>query len=202
MPYLGTQPNNVKQNSGLYTPSEILELTKDGSWGGSLELIQSQTVSGVSQVDFTSIQEQNYDVHYVTYNIKPSADTQNYIRFSNDSGSSFETSNYQYAWEIQDSAGGTGETRSTSSTQMYLNYGGGNSANEKHTAYYYFYNLGNASKYSLISEQANTQSSTGSLHSFIGGSMYGVAETINAIRLYQQNGTMTGVVELFGVKQI
>ena len=25
MPYLGTQPNNVKQNTGLYTPSEILE---------------------------------------------------------------------------------------------------------------------------------------------------------------------------------
>ena len=202
MSFIGSQVNNVVKNSGLYTPSEILQLTKDGNWGGSLELIQSQTVSGVSQVDFTSIQEQNYDVHYVTYNIKPSADTQNYIRFSNDSGSSFETSNYQYAWEIQDSAGGTGETRSTSSTQMYLNYGGGNSANEKHTAYYYFYNLGNASKYSLISEQANTQSSTGSLHSFIGGSMYGVAETINAIRLYQQNGTMTGVVELFGVKQI
>tara|TARA_R110000796_G_scaffold170121_1_gene286978 strand:+ start:958 stop:1566 length:609 start_codon:yes stop_codon:yes gene_type:complete len=202
MSFIGSQVNNVVKNSGLYTPSEILQLTKDGNWGGSLELIQSQTVSGVSQVDFTSIQEQNYDVHFIEYNIKPSADTQNYIRFSNDSGSSFETSNYQYAWEIQDSAGGTGETRSTSSTQMYLNYGGGNSANEKHTAYYYFYNLGNASKYSLISEQANTQSSTGSLHSFIGGSMYGVAETINAIRLYQQNGTMTGVVELFGVKQI
>ena len=202
MAYLGTQPNDVKKNTGLYTPSEILQLTKDGSWGGSLELIQSQTVSGVSQVDFTSIQEQNYDVHFVTYNIKPSADTQNYIRFSNDSGSSFETGNYQYAFEIQDSAGGTGETRSTSSSQMYLSYGGGASANEKHTAYYYFYNLGNASKYSFITAQANTQSSTGSLHSFIGMSVYGVAETINAIRLYQQNGTMTGVVELFGVKQI
>ena len=46
MSYLGTQPNNVKQNTGLYTPSEILELTKDGSWGGSLELIEEQTYSG------------------------------------------------------------------------------------------------------------------------------------------------------------
>ncbi len=36
MSYLGTQPNNVKKNTGLYTPSEILQLTKDGSWGGSL----------------------------------------------------------------------------------------------------------------------------------------------------------------------
>ena len=202
MSFIGSQVNNVVKNSGLYTPSEILQLTKDGNWGGSLELIQSQTVSGVSQVDFTSIQEQNYDVHFVTYNIKPSADTQNYIRFSNDSGSSFETGNYEYAFEIQDSASGTGETRSTSSSQMYLSYGGGASANEKHTAYYYFYNLGNASRYSFITAQVNTQSSTGSLHSFIGMSVYGVAETINGIRLYQQNGTMTGVVKLFGVKQI
>ena len=46
MSYIGEQVNNVKQNSGLYTPSEILQLTKDGSWGGSLELIAEQTISG------------------------------------------------------------------------------------------------------------------------------------------------------------
>ena len=56
MPYIGTQPNDVKKNTGLYTPSDILELTKDGSWGGSLELIAEQTYSSaVSFVDFTSI---------------------------------------------------------------------------------------------------------------------------------------------------
>ena len=45
MSYLGTQPNNIKQNTGLYSPSQILELEKDGHWGGSLELIQAQSVS-------------------------------------------------------------------------------------------------------------------------------------------------------------
>ena len=63
MAYIGTQPNNVKKNIGLYTPSEILQLTKDGSWGGSLELIESQTVSSASAVDFTSIKGNVYDVH-------------------------------------------------------------------------------------------------------------------------------------------
>ena len=80
MAYLGTQPNDLKNNLGLYTPSEILQLTKDGNWGGSLELIQEQTYSsGVSFVDFTSIQENKYDVHLLTYqdvmpdtnNVKP-----------------------------------------------------------------------------------------------------------------------------------
>ena len=202
MPYIGTQPNDVKQNTGLYTPSEILELTKDGHWGGSLELIQSRTVSGVSQVDFTSIQEQNYDVHFIEYNVKPSADTQNYIRFSNDSGSSFETSNYKYLFYILDSSSGAGQTTSVSSNQMYLNYGGGTGANEKHTAYYYFYNLGNANKKSLVSSKAVNLSSTGSEHTFFSGGCYDVKEAINGIRLYPQNGNITGVVKLFGIKKI
>ena len=40
MAYLGTQPNNVKKNTGLYSPSEIYQLEKDGNWSSSLELIE------------------------------------------------------------------------------------------------------------------------------------------------------------------
>ena len=59
MAYLGTQPNDVKKNTGLYTPSEILQLTKDGSGGGSVELIQEKTYARwVTLVDVHSIQEQ------------------------------------------------------------------------------------------------------------------------------------------------
>ena len=65
MSYLGTQPNDVKKNTGLYTPSEILQLTKDGSWGGSLELIQEQVItSSTSAIDFTNLG--NYDVHFLS----------------------------------------------------------------------------------------------------------------------------------------
>ena len=35
MSYIGTQPNNVKKNIGIYNPNEILQLEKDGNWGGS-----------------------------------------------------------------------------------------------------------------------------------------------------------------------
>ena len=78
MAYLGTQPNDVKKNTGLYTPSEILQLTKDGSWGGSLELIEEQTVSSVSAVDFTSIQESKYDVHFMQVNTTDISSTTNF----------------------------------------------------------------------------------------------------------------------------
>ena len=56
MSYIGTQPNNVKKNIGLYNPSEILQLTKDGHWGGSLEHIATQTYSSsVSSVIFENL---------------------------------------------------------------------------------------------------------------------------------------------------
>ena len=58
---LGTQPNDVKKNTGLYTPSEILQLTKDGSWGGSLELIEETTVTSAQNVDFTNIKQNNFN---------------------------------------------------------------------------------------------------------------------------------------------
>ena len=95
MSYIGTQPNNVKENIGLYNPSEILLLTKDGSWGGSLDLIQSQTTSSTpSSVNFTDIKGALYDVHLLTFfNSLNSAGGQTQMRFSNDGGSSFESSN-------------------------------------------------------------------------------------------------------------
>ena len=65
MSYIGTQPNNVKSNIGLYSPNQILKLKKDGHWGGSLELIEEQTASSSSATDFTSILETKYDVHFL-----------------------------------------------------------------------------------------------------------------------------------------
>lgn len=191
-------------NKGIFSPTDIYNLKQNNKWvkgGAGLELIEAKTVSGVSQIDFTSIRENEFDIHFVEYNIKPSADTQNYIRFSDDGGSSFETSNYIYSWFINDSASGSGEIKSTSSSQMYMNYGGGNGTYENHTAYYYFYNLGK-SKFSLVSERAVTASSTGSVHTFLGGAGYRVASVINGIRFYPQNGTSTGTVKLFGIKEL
>ena len=49
-------------------------------WGGTLELIEEQTVSGVSAVNFTSIKENVYDVHFLTTtNFNPSDDDRGVI---------------------------------------------------------------------------------------------------------------------------
>jgi hypothetical protein len=121
MSYIGTQPNDISQNIGLYTPNEILQLTKDGSWGGSLELIQSQSVSGASICNFTSIKENIYDVHLMQFSdVDQSGSFYAELRLSNDGGSSFETSNYQRAIQYGGTDGSFGENKSTSTDRFSI----------------------------------------------------------------------------------
>ena len=48
--YLGVTPNQKVANNGVFSITEVNDLIEQGSWGGSLELIQYQTVSSVSTV--------------------------------------------------------------------------------------------------------------------------------------------------------
>tara|TARA_R100001443_G_scaffold7321_3_gene16593 strand:- start:650 stop:1261 length:612 start_codon:yes stop_codon:yes gene_type:complete len=203
MPYLGTQPNNVKKNIGLYNPNKILQLTKEGSWGGSLELIESQTVSSaVAQVDFTSIQESKYDVHFLQLNNFETVSGTNILtlRFSNDSGSSFESSNYQYA--MQRFGTTFTERRSTSASEM--SYLATKDSTNVYQVYIYLYNLGNSSKYSFITNQSPVGVDGSNIFGYFGGGVYAVAETINALRIFNSTGAnfTQGTAKIFGVKQI
>ena len=199
MAYLGTQPNNVKKNIGLYTPSEILQLTKDGSWGGSLELIESQTISSATaSINFTNIKGAKYDVHFLTilgYETNGGGAEFVRVRFSNDSGSSYETSNYQVAQQVCATGGTFTEVRSTSDTAIELAY---TSNTEQSNNYVYLYNLNNSSKYSFATFQGMKE---GADISF-GGGVYAVAETINALQVITGIACDVATIKLYGVKQI
>ena len=151
MAYLGTQPNDVKKNTGLYTPSEILQLTKDGSWGGSLELIAQESYSSsVSNVDFLNIKENVYDVHLLQISSLKISPTNSGLRVQlYESGVLESGTVYQGARQVCGVDG-------TFSVQQATTYSGivvggttttatGNSLN----AYVYLYYLGNSNKYSF-----------------------------------------------------
>ena len=113
--YLGTTPNQQLKNSGVFSVEEALAVQKNGEWGGSLQLIESQTVSGnPTAVSFTNIKESAYDVHLLEFNnLQAPAQAQDFgFRFSTDSGSSYVTSGYQYAYQYVNTAGGAVETAS------------------------------------------------------------------------------------------
>ena len=198
MPYIGTQPNDVKKNTGLYTPSEILQLTKEGSWGGSLELIEEQTFSATTTIDFTAIKGNVYDVMVAQLNdVQTNGGSDNIDMRFYESGVLETASVYQYA--LQYGYPSTfGETKSTGADRMVI---APNQNSENTNGYIYFYNLNNASKYSFYTVQT-TNLSGGNFFFYFGGGVLPQASVVDGIRFFSDTYNLEGGISLFGVKQI
>ena len=205
MTYLGTQPNDVKKNTGLYTPSEILQLEKDGHWGGSLELIAEQTISGnVAQVDFTDIKENIYDVHRLEIiNARSDSDDKDFsLRVS--VGGTFDVgANYHRALMSVDANGGTEESRATTSSQMDITLHTGNATNEKANSYIYIYNAGNSAKYTFNTNMSTTINVNNVYKMVFGGGLYDQTGIVDGFRIFMDgSGNIeSGVFKLYGIKQ-
>ena len=204
MAYLGTQPNDLKKNTGLYTPSEILQLTKDGSWGGSLELIQEQTYSSaVANIDFLAIQENKFDVHLMQYsNIQNSggASADLSVRFY-ESGVLETASVYQKAFQYGNTGGTFGEDRSTSVSSILSI--AGNYQNKEANGYLYFYNLGDNTKYSFVTMQSFFGHPTAGHYMKFGSGVMKQASTVDGIRLFNDNADNFSAfdVSLYGIAE-
>ena len=200
------QPNQKVKNSGVLSSFDVSLLEKQGHAGGSLELIEEQTFSGVSAVDFTSIQENVYDVHFleVINNNFSGGDSSLGIQFY-ESGVLETASVYQYAIQYNFSDGTNGESKNTGRDIIFVNIANfGQGTNDSGNAYVYFYNLGNSSKYSFVTLQGLLQDSSVMKMSF-GGGVLPQASTVDGIRLKETIGsgaTVSGTARLFGVKQI
>ena len=205
MSFIGSQVNNVVKNSGLYTPSEILQLTKDGHWGGSLELIAEQTISGnVAQVDFTDIKENIYDVHRLEIiNARSDSDDKDFsLRVS--VGGSFDVgANYHRALMSVGADGTTQEDRATTSSQMDITLHTGNATNEKANSYIYIYNAGNSAKYTFNTNQSTTINVNTAYKMVFGGGVYDQTGIVDGFRIFMDgSGNIeSGVFKLFGIKQ-
>ena len=195
--YVGNFPNQQVSNSGVLSLDDINNLESTGELGGSLELIQSQTISSGSTLAFTNIKQDKFDVHLaVLKNIESSSSsTAVNIRFSNDGGSTYEAgTNYERAAQYGGSVG-NGESRSTGTSAISILP---DSANQNKGGYCYFYNLGDSTKYSFVTFHAIEPS-----YYRFGSGVYDTAEIINAIQFLTTNSNAwTGTVELYGVKQI
>jgi hypothetical protein len=206
MSYLGTQPNDVKKNTGLYTPSEILQLTKDGSWGGSLELIESQSWTSVTNnLEFTNLKEDIYDVHIIQVKAKPNgAGGSFYYRTSSNGGTSYDSSsgNYQFAVQRCFADGNFYEQRNSNATaiELYGNAGDGDEARSNRTTY--MYNAGNPNKYTFFTDHSTCDNN--GFNSTFGGGVRTSQSVVNAVefRTNAGGGFANGEAFLYGVKQI
>jgi len=206
--YLGQNtPNQTVSNSGVFSISDVASLEKQGKFGGSLELIEEQNPSASSSVDFTSIKENKYNVHKVEWNnltIGTSAGNYLQLRFSNNGGTSYIASGYQVAMQYGGNNASFGELRSTSTNSItYLSYSAVTTSNANQNGYLYLYNLGNSSKYSFLTNQSFSQSTSTNAFFYFGGGVLPTAETHNAFQLLLSGGaTISGNIKLYGVKQL
>jgi len=170
---------------------------------GKLELIETQTVSSVSAVEFTDLQESTYNVHFVTVNdftISTTGPASVLMQLSTDGGSSYVSSGYQYANQTGTTAGTFTEFKSTSSAYIFLSYGGLNNAtNRNHNGYFYIYNAGDSSKYTFLTKMSFGVYNTSDIMTF-GSSVYPTANTVNAFKIFMASNTIgTADISLYGI---
>ena len=168
---------------------------------GKLELIETQTYStGVNNIDFTSIKESTYNVHFMTINnlTTPVESGTDFIRFY-ESGVLESGSVYQYASQAGDVLGNFNETRSTSNTGILL---GSTGSGVQKGAYIYFYNLGDSSKYSFCTFHLfNVRSGNDNMR--FGSGVLPQASVVDGIRFaYTGASTISDfTVSLYGIKE-
>ena len=190
-------------NSGVFDVNDIRYLMDYQQWSGvgTLELIQTQSVSGVSAVDFTSIKESKYDIHFLTWeDFDYSYDGTRLIMQFYESGVLETASVYQYATQHGDSGGTFSEQKSTGDSDLRIGGGTGNDTNEKANGYVYIYNAGNSSKYTFITTQNLDFQNTVFRFEF-GGGVLPQASTVDGFKLKMHDtGTFSGTASLYGIK--
>ena len=193
-------------NKGIFTPTDIYDLTRADKFTqyGQLELIQTQTGTDVASVDFTSIQEEKYNVHFMTFdNMQSANDNAEIMKLQfYESGVVESAGVYQRARQNMTATGSFGETRSTSDDSISLLGGSGNQSNEKQCAYAYFYNLGDSTKYSFCTWQADTWTSDPYLFVGFGSGVLPQASTVDGIKVKTNSGNIaTFTISLYGIKE-
>ena len=197
---------NIK---GIFTPTDIYDLTRADKYTnyGQLELITSLTASGTATtLDFTNIKQDIYNVHFLTISdvFFSSTNVLTRLRLSNNGGTSFISSGYQYAYQSGNNAGTFNENKSTSDSYINLIQNTGNEATEVTNAYVYFYNLGDSSKYSFLTYHFSGMSSAGTYYQMgFGSAVLPTAEVHNSFQLI--DGLLTRNINakcsLYGIKE-
>ena len=131
-------------NKGIFTPTDIYNLTRADKYTnyGQLELIQTQTASSDSALEFTDIKEDIYNVHFMTAsNLQVQTDADDlFIRFY-ENGVLESGSVYQEALVDGKADGSFSEGQGTARTSLRLVFGLGTAGNELGHSYMYFYKI-------------------------------------------------------------
>jgi len=196
-------------NKGIFTPKDIYDLTRADKYTnyGQLELIETKTFSGtVSAVDFTDIKETEYDIHYMTLsNMKTAGDNQEPCNIQLYESGVLETASvYQFGVQNNSTISGLEnyERKSTGASAINFNFGAGNDTGEQEDGYFYFYNLGDSSKYSFVTGQFVGLSNDAKIYTSFGSAVLPQTSQVDGIRIKKNTGDYAGFkISLYGIKE-
>ena len=208
--YLGdssTKIKQVKKNDGLISVSEALDLQSKGHWGGSLELITSNSSDNSAQtLEFNDCFTSKYDVYLIHWQDFVPANDENMLYFRLKNASGEITSGYQYAH--QQCGSSFSESKSTSATYLRVMGGGGSSTGENASGHIYVYSPTSSSEYTFINLDTTFIDQNANYTAFYGGGVHPTAESVTGamFRSISSGGTLGNIntldVSIYGVKQI
>ena len=172
---------------------------------GKLELIETQTIStSTSFVDFTSIDESTYNVHFMTVsNFQPASDN-HYIAYRLYESGVLETAAvYQQARQFGLASGTFGEARSTGIDEVTVSHATGKDNEETNNCYIYFYNLGDSSKYSFSTSHSSGLSAGGTFGFEFASAVLPQTSTVDGIRILTDQGSNIEhtTISLYGIAE-
>ena len=206
--YLGTTPNQQKANSGVFSVEEALSLQKVGELGGTLQLITSNSSDNSAQtLEFNDCLVGNYDVYLIQWKNFVPANDENMLYFRLKNASGEISSGYERANFYNTAAGGSGESKSTSSSYLRIMGGGGSSTGENASGHIYIYGA-STSERTAVSLSTTYIDQNGTYTSIKGGGVYDTAEVSTGVmfRSISSGGTLGNIntldVSIYGVKKI
>ena len=191
-------------NQGIFDVNSIVDLKHHDQWStlGQLELIETQTVSSVSTVDFTNLG--NYNVHFLTINNTKVVNDNVWFQVRFYENGVLETANaYQFANIVGTATGTFYYARSTANSKLQFMTGAniGNATNESGNAYCYFYNLTDSSKYSFMTHQCVVTSPSTNTNINFGSGTMSQKSAVDGIQLFLASGDIQSAdISLYGIR--
>lgn len=169
--------------------------------GGSLVLLNSQTVASVASVDFVSLITSTYNNYALRYyqGAPGTSLSALVIRYSINNGSSFISSSY-LGGNIQNAYSSSTLTNNSSSSYNRLTGAENNGLNTKSAGWVYIMNVQSGSRPVMVG-LVNCNSTTSFFSCRVTGTN-SANTSINAIQVFSSGGgVLSGTYDLFGMKE-
>jgi hypothetical protein len=192
-------------NKGIFTPTDIYDLTRADKYTqyGQLELIETVVADDtVTSYDFDNLGD--YNAHFLSANNVQSASTtaQNLdIRVK--VGGTAQTSGYQFAQQLGNSAGTFSESKTTSFSQFIWLPNVDNETNASANGYAYIYNAIDSTKYTFGTFQTVIKQDVHTPRFSFGSNVYTTANQCSGLRVFlSTTGNIAeATISLYGIKE-